>query len=80
VAAASLKASPIVNNDTILLKTKILRVAHLPTAELQRSSCDEMVASGTFMSLGVMEWEQVIGSLYTRHDWTRSQFEWSTRW
>ncbi len=72
----SLTAGQIIGDDRRKFEAGIIYVGHLPDLRLQRSSYDEMVASGMFARLRSEELKSAIATLYATDEQTKRNFSW----
>lgn len=72
----SLVAGRILDADTTQFEYGLLRVGHLPSPSLNRTTYDELVASGMFARLSSDELKRAVSSLYAREEMAQRNFAW----
>lgn len=72
----SLEAGEILNGDSRKFETGLIYVGHLPSLQMQRSTYDEMVASGMFARLRSESLKREISTLYATHEGVNRNFSW----
>jgi hypothetical protein len=72
----SLVAGRILDADTAQFEYGLLRVGHLPSPALNRTTYDELVAAGMFARLSSDELKRAVSSLYAQEEMTQRNFAW----
>lgn len=72
----SFAAGQIIGKDHRKFELGLIYVGHLPDLRLQKSSYDEMVASGMFARLRSEELKTAIAELYATHEQIQRNFSW----